>query len=80
MPPDRTAFARMQTPSALTQREGTGILASFSKIDCFGGSGQDERSRIAVVGVDVACDRGLQIVEGMEGSASNLAACPNTHS
>ena len=27
------------------------------------------------MGVDVACDRGLQIVDGMEGSASNLAAC-----
>jgi hypothetical protein len=38
-------------------------------------SGPYERSRIAVVGVDVACDLGLQIVDGMEGSASNLAAC-----
>jgi hypothetical protein len=27
------------------------------------------------VGVDAACDRGLQMVDGMEGSASDLAAC-----
>jgi hypothetical protein len=30
---------------------------------------------IAVVGVDVAFDRVLQIVDGMEGPASDLAAC-----
>ena len=27
------------------------------------------------MGVDVACDRVLEIVDGMEGSASDLAAC-----
>ena len=43
--------------------------------DCFGGSGPSEGPTIAVVGVDVACDCVLQIVEGMEGSASDLAAC-----
>ena len=43
--------------------------------DRFGGSGPCEGSTIAVVGVDVACDRVLQIVDGMEGSASDLAAC-----
>src|SRR5262249_26024988 len=35
----------------------------------------DERSTIAVAGVDVLSDRVLQIVDGMEGSASDLAAC-----
>jgi hypothetical protein len=43
--------------------------------DRFGGSGPYERSTIAVVGVDVAFDRVLQIVDGMEDSASDLTAC-----
>src|ERR1700748_2152735 len=42
--------------------------------DRFGGSGPYERSTIAVVGVDVACDRVLQMVYGIEGSASDPAA------
>ena len=43
--------------------------------DGFGGSGPYEWPTIAVVGVDVAFDRVLQIVDGMEGSSSDLAAC-----
>ena len=42
--------------------------------DRFGGSGPYERSTIVVVGVDVACDRVVQIIDGMEGSASDPAA------
>ncbi len=43
--------------------------------DGFGGSGPYEWPTVAVVGVDVAFDCVLQIVDGMEGSASDLAAC-----
>ena len=42
--------------------------------DRFGGRCPYERSTIAVVGVDVARDRVLQMVDGMEGSASDPAA------
>ena len=43
--------------------------------DGFGGSGPYEWPAIAVVGVDVAFDRVLQIVDGWRAPASDLAAC-----
>ena len=61
-------------PSALTSDRRYRDLSKFFE-DGFGGSGPYERPTITVVGVDVAFDRVLQIVDGMEGSASDLAAC-----
>ena len=63
--PSRAAEGASLDPAS-TQTEGTGDLREFFE-DGFGGTGPYERPAIAVVGVDVAFDRVLQIVDGMEG-------------
>ena len=62
----RCARARAPVPSQRTDSDRRYRDLSEFFEDRFGGSGPSEGPTIAVVGVDVACDCVLQIVDGMK--------------